>query len=300
MDGFSTPAQHIERLAELGYTAVGITEHGNVSSYVPFEKAAKGTDVKPVYGLEAYTAIGRKQRKYHLTLLAMNLTGYANLMKICTRSWAEGFHYYPTVSGEMLADHAEGIICLSGCADSLLSCSLLGGKAINDALKPEESDWEWNGFAGPSLKRAEYLASSFKELFGDRYYLECQQFPELDRTCTLNPTWERLGRKLGIGLAATADVHTIREEDKEMREVLHAAGRGTTVAKQMETWEYSVPSSYPTSDEELYDRLRKTGLSKNGATKAILNTGLISERCNVTLPKAERFRYPGTVKELEW
>src|SRR4051794_35416997 len=103
-------------------TALAVTEHGNVSSHPQFEKAAVKAGVKPIFGLEAYTSIGeRERRKFHLTLLAMNQEGYANLNRIVTRSWAEGFYQWPTVSGQILADHNEGLIVLSGCADSLLA-----------------------------------------------------------------------------------------------------------------------------------------------------------------------------------
>lgn len=280
MDGFGTPEAHLLRAADLGMTAIAVTEHGNVSSHVQIEKAAKKTGVKPIFGLEAYTALGDKERrKFHLTLLAENETGYANLMRIVSRSWAEGFYQWPTVSGTMLAEHAEGIIILSGCSDSLLSCSLLGGKSID----PADASWE----------RAKLTASKFKALLGDRYYLECQMFPELDRTRQLNSAWERLSEELRIPLVATADVHYPFPEDNEMQVILHAAGRGAgSVAAQEAGWEYDIRLTHPGSDSVAYDRMLASGLSKRGAVQALRNTAIIADRCNVVLPKAERLKFP--------
>src|SRR5947207_5750446 len=158
MDGYGTPIQHVERVAELGMSAMALTEHGNVSSHVPLEQAANKIGIKPIFGLEAYTSPSRNRRKFHLTLLAADQTGYRNLMEICSRSWAEGFYQWPTVDGAMLSEHSEGLIVLSGCADSLLACSLLGGKCIAEG----DEHWEKDGFVGPSYERAKLQAVGFK------------------------------------------------------------------------------------------------------------------------------------------
>lgn len=279
-DGYGTPAQHMERVAELGMSAAGFTEHGNVSSHVGAEKYGTKYGVKPIFGLEAYTETEPgSDRKFHLTLLAADAEGYRNLMRICSRSWAEGFHRWPTVSGQMLADHSDGLVVLSGCSDSLLACSLLGGKSIAE----EDS----------SFKRAQRVATNFRALFGDRYYLECQIFPELERTKQINTAYERMSELTGIPLVATADVHTLRPGDSELRALLHAAGRGSnTIAQQLSSWEYDVPDYYPESDEEVTRRLRATGLSKKAARRALHATEEIADRCTVTLPRSTRFKYP--------
>lgn len=288
MDGFGTPAEHVELAAEYGMNAIALTEHGNVSSHVGLEKAAIKAGIKPIFGLEAYTAFDSKSdRKCHLTLLAMDQIGYANLMELTSRSWAEGFHRWPTVLGPMLAEHHEGLIVLSGCSDSLLSCSLLGGKMI-----PEEE---------ASTARAYGMAERFKELLGDRYYLECQIFPELERSCELNATWELMSGDLDIPLVATFDVHTLRPGDHELRALLHAAGRGNnTIAQQLSSWEYEVPDYIPRSDREMWERATESGLSDRAAREALQATAVIADRCNVTLPKAERFRWDGTEEDLKW
>lgn len=278
-DGHGTPEDHAERAAELGMSALSATEHGNVSSHVGLEKAANKFGIKPIFGLEAYTALTPKSdRKFHLTVLAMDEGGYRSLNRLATESWEE-FHRWPTVTGKSLADNNEGLIVLSGCSDSLLSCSLLGGKEIPE----EEASWD----------RAVGVARRMKRLLGDRFYLECQQFPELERSRILNQAFERMGKDLGIPLVATADVHTVRPGDSELRALLHAAGRGNnTIAKQLSSWEYDVPDYIPLSDKEVYQRMLATGLSAPAAREACRSTMEIADRCNVNLPKAQLFRYP--------
>jgi DNA polymerase-3 subunit alpha len=280
LDGFGLPEAHVARVAELGMGAVALTEHGNVSSHVKLEKAAVAAGVKPVFGAELYTEPkgGPYRQKCHLTVVAEDLEGYRNLNRVVSRSYAENFYQWPTATGRMLSEHRRGLIVLSGCADSLLSCVLDGGKMMGD---------------GQGYKAAKRVAAQFREIFGDSYYLECQIFPELDRTKRLNPAFERIGRELKIPLVATADVHYPSTADSQMRSILHAAGRGAGSVAAMEAkWEYGIPADYPTSDRYVYDRLRATGLSKRSAEEALRNTAEIAARCSVTLPKAERLRYP--------
>lgn len=278
-DGHGTPEQHVERAAELGMSALAVTDHGNPSAHVGLEKAAKKYGIKPLFGLEAYTALTSKSsRKFHLTILASDDEGYRNLNRLTTASW-EDFYRWPTVRGKTLAAYHEGLIVLSGCSDSLLSCSLLGGKAIPE----EEASWD----------RAVKVARKMKELLGDRFYLECQMFPELERSRILNQAFEKMGRELDIPLVATADVHTLRPGDAELRALLHAAGRGNnTIAQQLSSWEYDVPDYTPLTDKSVYKAMLATGLSPAAAKEACRNTVEIADRCNVELPKAKRFRYP--------
>lgn len=280
MDGHGTPAQHVARAADLGMESLALTEHGNTSSHVQLEKAAHKAGIKPIFGLEAYAALEPKSdRKFHQTLLASTAEGYQTLNRIVSRSWAEGFHRWPTVLPHMIREDNAGLIVLSGCADSELACKLLGGKSI----PPEEASWD----------RAVRTALDYAEVLGDRYYLECQIFPELDRAHKLNQAWERLSKVTGIPLVATADVHTVVPGKHEVRALIHAAGRGAnTIAQQMSGWEYEVPDYVPLSDRVVFDRLVATGMSVRAAQEACRNTALIASRCNVELPKAPLFTFP--------
>jgi DNA polymerase-3 subunit alpha len=144
------------------------------------------------------------------------------------------------------------------------------------------------------------VVSWFKKLYGDGYYLEVQRFPELERTRHLNPLLAELSSVCGVPLVATADVHHPLPEQNKIREVLHAALRGSTVDKVAAAWEYNIPGAYPISDEEVDTALRGTGLTADESWSAILSSQEIGERCQVTLPKSELVRYPGTAKELTW
>lgn len=294
MDGFGTPEQHVERAAELGMSAMALTEHGNVSSYVRLEKAAIKHDIKPIFGLEAYTApwtmrTDKNTRKWHLTLLAMNERGLRNIHMLVTRSWETGFYMWPTIHGEDLAEFNEGIIVLSGCADSKLACDLLGGKGRE---KGSERD------ARKTMER-------FKDIFGDRFYLETQAFPELDRTHAINEWYAQESKRNGIPLVGTQDVHYPHPDDNQMQVILHTAGRGgVSVAVTEAEWEYNIRLTHPISDKAWHKRLVGTGLSKRDAAAALVATTEIASRCNVVLPKADNLRFPMpdgvSTKELIW
>lgn len=307
-DGFGTPADHVKRAVELGYSAIAGTEHGNVSSHFQLEKAANKAGIKPLFGLEAYCGSvleenderrlyvdsdgevamrpARGAYKHHLTIIAKDIGGYINLNQIVTKSWLD-FYYHPTVSGEVLRDRADGLVVLSGCSGSLLACSLLGGKGTPEKDRPD-------------FRAARTVIDSFASLFGNDYYLEIQPFYELPRTCAINKAYERLSRATGIPLVVTNDVHYPSMDDAEMQAVLHAVHRGkASVDDAMREWNYDVPLTLPESDSSLHDRLKRTGLSATAARDAIQITDYISSQCNVTLPKADRLVYPITEADLE-
>jgi DNA polymerase-3 subunit alpha len=290
-DGFGTPAQHVARAAELGYAAMALTEHGNVSSHFQFEKAALKARVKPIFGLEAYCGAvdleTRSAYKNHLTILAMDVSGYQGLNRIVAQSYLD-YYYHPTVSGRSLADNSEGLIVLSGCSGSLLACTLLGGKGT-----PEHNDV-------PDFRKAARVIESFQRLFGDRYYLEVQPFWELPRTIAINTAYAQLSKRMGVPLCVTFDVHYPTQEDSEMQAVLHAVHRGkASVDDAMREWNYDVPLTLPTDAAELRNRLIKTGLTGRQAAQAMYSTQEIADRCNVTLPKAEKLIYPASEKDLK-
>lgn len=283
-DGFGLPDAHAARVADLGGSALALTEHGNVSSHVKLELACRKHGIKPIFGLEAYTAPAtmredKNMRKWHQTIVAMNHDGYQNLNRLVTRSWDEGFYRWPTVTGPMLRDLHEGLIVTSGCSDSLVNCSLLGGKGIDPGDANEA--------------RALSVIRSYKRLLGDRYYLEVQRFPELERTRTINAWLGEASRRTGVPLVATADVHYPLPKHNQMQKVLHAASRNTgTVAAAEAGWEYDIFLTYPLSDSQITKQLIGTGLTKAEAQGAIAHTAEIADRCNVEIPKMERVRFP--------
>lgn len=289
-DGFGTVEEHVKRVAELGMVAVGITEHGNPNSHAALERHAKEHDIKPIFGLEAYfgpVGIGRTRQKTHLTILAQNQEGYHSLNKIITQSYKDFFHW-PTVSPETLKRYNAGLIVLSGCSDSLISCTLLGGKFLGDKRDPSELSYD------SVAKRNTYRRLQwFLDVFGpERFFLEVQRFPRLDRTCALNETFVALGKECGVSLAATADVHYPRPTDNSIHALLHAARWPSTKSdfQNDAAWEYEANLSYPESDEEIVSDLVRTGLTHEQAEQAILQTAYIARKCTVELPKAKPLR----------
>lgn len=287
-DGFGLPKEHVQFVANSGGKALALTEHGNLSSCVQLEKACKESEIKAIFGCEIYLAPPRQIRKCHQTVLAMNQQGLVNLNKMVTQSWKD-FYRWPTVHMNYLEEFSDGLIVFSGCADSTLACTLLGGKSFGD--KRDE-------YTKEQYQDCVDLIEWYKGVFGDRYYIETQNFPELDRTRALNTAFERLSQDTGVPIVATHDCHTVYDRDSEMRKILHAANRGSSVSKVEAEWEYSVPCGIPDDDNKIYDRLVQTGLSDDFAEQAILNTGLIADRCNVVLPKVEPIKYKPT--ESDW
>lgn len=263
-------------------TALALSEHGNVNSHVALERECARVGIKPIFGLEAYFSPPRTQKKFHLGLFAMNEVGYQNLNKIVTQSYLDAYQY-PTVSWESLVKHNAGIAAFSGCADSFISCTLLGGKSLGDR-RTEVTD---EAYRNTSRK-----IQRFMDVFdGGRFFLEVQRFPGLSRTVALNSTFAELSRDLGVPLIATADVHYPHGDQNTMQKVLHASRRSSSVAIAEAEWEYDIKLTYPTSDDEIKGQLTKTGLTEYEAYCAIDNTRILAEDCTVELPKAQPLRF---------
>jgi len=283
MDGYQLPEAHVRRATEINMSGLAMTEHGNIDSHVKFEAAAEKHNIKAIFGCEFYTGrVGEHatQSKYHLTVLAATQEGYRNLLQLVTKSFSEGFHYHATISGEMLYRHRKGLIILSGCQGSLLHCSAVGGKMI----KEEDASYE----------RARKVAEWFKRKFEGSYYIEVQGFPELSATKRFAPMAERLSNELHIPLVGSMDCHYTAPEEVELQQVLHNVrpGEKKTLEEQIRSWGYTVPLCPPPTDRALFRRLVDTGLSKRAASEAIINTEVIAQQCNVTLPKLPMVEFP--------
>lgn len=287
-DGFRLPVEHMQAAEELGLVGLASTEHGNVSSHVKLEMAAAKHNVKPLFGCELYceTDDPRGQLKHHLTVLAMNQGGLRNLYRVVSKSW-ENFHYKPTTTGDILTEHQEGLIVLSGCLGGRLASALLGGKGEAEHAA--------------DLRGAARVAAQFKEVFGDRYYLEVQPHPLLDKQRAANQAYARIGRKLSIPLVSTGDVHYPTAADQDMYPVLHAIDRGggrNTVEAQSQGWEYGIVLAHM-SAEQRYADLMLTGLTSAQADAALASTVEIAERATVTLPKLKDLEFPSSTPAEE-
>jgi len=287
LDGYQMPEAHVRRAGEIGMGSLALTEHGNIDSHVKFELAAQKAGIKPLFGCEVYMPSGRfwrrpdteTQRKHHLTLIAKDQQGYANLLALVTGSW-QHFYYEPTVTWDELVRRRAGLLVLSGCQGSLLACATVGGKGI-----PQER---------ASYARGLRIAQLFRETFGDNYLIEVQAFPELEVTRRFNALAGRLARAIGSQLVATLDCHYTMLEEQEVQKILHnlRPGEKRTLEEQAREWGYTAPLCPPPNDATVYRRLRATGLSKEEAIEAIVSTEEIAQECTATLPRLPMVRYP--------
>jgi DNA polymerase-3 subunit alpha len=284
LDGYALPEAHCRRIGELNGSALALTEHGNIMSHVKFEQAANETGIKPIFGIELYCGEidpdRRSQLKNHLTVLANDQEGYQNVLRLVSRSHTEGFYYAPTVSGQMLREHRDGLVVLSGCQGSLLFTSLVGGKHIPDSE------------AG--YKRGLAVAARFKRALGDAYVLEVQGFPALDKTNEANPMIARIARELDIPLAVTLDCHYTMPTEKEMQQILHSirGGAKQTLEEQAQNWGYAAELCPPLNDRHLLKLLTETGIPRDQAIRAINLTAELAEDMNVKLPHLPMVRFP--------
>ncbi len=215
LDGAGSIRGLLERAKALRMNALALTDHGNLHGAIQFYQAAKELGMNPVLGLEAYIApgsrfkkeaAGMKEASHHLTLLAQNRTGFQNLLKLSSAAFLEGFYFKPRIDKELLEAHNEGLICLSGCSSSELSRLLIAGGAAN-------------------MEKAVEVAAWFREVFGDRYFIEIQNnHLEVQRLATEGAT--QLADRLGIPLVATSDVHYIHREDAEAQDILLCVNTG--------------------------------------------------------------------------
>mgnify|MGYP001420219026 FL=1 len=215
LDGASHIPNLIERVKSLGMEAVAITDHGNMFGVKEFHSAATRKGIKPIIGCEVYVAkrsigetAGKEDRSGdHLILLAKNLTGYKNLVKLVSTSWIKGFYYTPRIDKDLLKKHSEGLIASSACIAGEIQDEILNG----------------------SMERAEAVLRDFLDIFGDDFYLEIQRHetndPEADRTVfpkqqQVIEAFRKLSVKYNVKIIATNDVHFVNAEDAEAHDRL--------------------------------------------------------------------------------
>ena len=249
----------MERVKELGQTAVAITDHGVMYGCIDFYKAAKAAGVKPIIGCEVYVARrgmtdkvhGLDNDPYHLVLLCENRTGYENLCYLVSEAFIHGFYGKPRVDLELLSQHHEGLIALSAC---------LAG-AVPQYLMQED------------YEGAKKYALRLSEIFGEgNFYLELQDHG-IDEQRPVNQGVQRLARETGLPLVVTNDAHYLRREDAKMQDVLLCIQTGKTVDDQ-NRMKFQTEEFYVKSEEELKELFP-------GLPEAFENTAKIAERCNL-------------------
>ena len=259
LDGACRIDRMMDRVKELGQTAIAITDHGVMYGCIDFYKAAKAAGIKPIIGCEVYVTRRRMEDRvhgidndpYHLVLLCENRTGYENLCKLVSEAFTHGFYGKPRVDLELLAQYHEGLIATSAC--------LAGGVA--QYLLEED----YNAAKDYALKMA--------GIFGpEHFYLEMQDHG-IEEQIAVNQGVQRLARETGLPVVITNDAHYLRKEDAAMQDVLLCIQTGKTVddANRMK---FQTEEFYLKSEEELRQ------LFPN-CEEAFENTTKIAEMCNL-------------------
>jgi DNA polymerase-3 subunit alpha len=261
LDGFSNIHKLIERTQEMGMPAIAITDHGTMFGVIEFYNAATQAGINPIIGLEAYLAARtikehdpqEDKKSTHLLLLAENETGYKNLLQIASIAQLEGFYYYPRIDHDVLAQHAQGLICTSGCMSAEIPRLLQQG----------------------NLKQADKLLGWYYDLFGkDSFFLELQQhaIPELD---AVNKQLLELGKRHDAHYVATNDVHYINQSDARLQDIMLCIQTGSLLSDPRRM-RMSGDTYYLRSPQEMAALFPET-------PEAISNTLLINERCKLDL-----------------
>ena len=212
LDGLSRIGPLTQRAADLGMTALGITDHGAMYGSIEFYQACRAVGIKPIIGVETYVAPRSHLDKegkvdanpYHMILLAKDLVGYRNLMTLVTRAHLDGYYYKPRIDKELLAAHSEGLIGTSAC---------LGGEVLKRLADGDE-------------RGARQAADEYRSILGqDNFFIEVQDHgvPEQAR---LHPQLVELARGMGIPMLATNDTHYTVPEQHEAHDLLLCIGTG--------------------------------------------------------------------------
>ena len=259
LDGFSRVKTLVKRAKEKGMTAVAITDHGCMFGAIDFYKAAKAEGIKPIIGCEVYTAprkLTDKDPNYdkhqgHLVLLAKDMVGYKNLIKIVSKSYVDGFYYKPRTDMDELKKHSQGLIALSACLAGDVPRAIMNG----------------------NYDKARKLAMEYREIFGNgNYYLEIQDhgLPEQKQ---VNTEVVRLSRELNIPLVATNDVHYVDKDDAKIQDILMCLQMQKTIDDE-NRMKFPSDEFYLKSREEMEQLFPEL-------EEALDNTNEIAERCNV-------------------
>lgn len=272
LDGFSRVKGLAKRARELEMPAIALTDHGVMHGAIEFFDACTAVDVKPIIGIESYlTKWGRSRydkdkeidrQPYHLLLLAQNDIGYKNLMRMATISQLEGFYYKPRVDHATLKEYAEGVICTSGCLAAEAPRLIEQGQ-IDEAKK--QLLW-------------------YREVFGDRFYLELQEH-DISELNTVNKLLIEWSKELSLPLIATNDVHYIKQEDHVAHDLMLCI-QTTSLVTDAKRMRMNNDSYYLRTPEEM-----RAIFEPMGGSEVLSNTVRIADQCNVSL-KTKTFHLP--------
>lgn len=264
LDGLSRLEDIVDKCIDFGMDAVALTDHGNLYGAIEFYKLCKERGIKPIIGCEFYVAAGSytskipkvDQKRYHLTILAKDLTGYHNLIQLVTKSWLEGFYYKPRIDLDLLTQYHQGLICLSGCLNSQISKTILANK----------------------LDETKKLINRLYNIFGkDNFYLEIQPHPNIPEQQIVNKALIDFSKSLKIPLVLTYDSHYIKPTHKTAQDVLIAIQTNEIDPEErlsMKKEDFSFPN-----EERMNQYIKLLDLPE----EALVNTSLIKDSVNLEL-----------------
>jgi DNA polymerase-3 subunit alpha len=264
LDGLTKVPALVDRIKELGMGSVAMTDHGTLSGAIEFYKETSSKNVKPIIGMEAYVAPrahtdkdpAKDRQYYHLTMLAMNNAGYQNLMLLATAANLDGFYYRPRIDRELIKKYSDGLIILSGC---------IGGE-VSDGLRQGQYD------------QAKEAAKWYKQIFGDRYYIELQDHGHPDHPTAwkeqdqVNNGLLKISKELDIPAVVTCDAHYLKHEDQEAHEILLCVQTGSFLSDE---------NRFSLKEFELHVADPKDIINRWGAKhpELITNSKKIADRC---------------------
>ncbi len=258
LDGLTRILPLMERVQEMGQEAVAMTDHGVLFGAVDFYREARERGIKPIIGVEAYVAPGSRltretgdKQPFHLTMLARNKTGYRNLLKLVTSSHLDGYYYRPRMDRELMAEHGEGIIVLSGCPSGELHRLVQDGR----------------------MDEAKATINWYRDVF-DGYYLEVQDTTELPEFEPAKRAIVDLSRETGVPLVATNDSHYLRPDDHDSHDLLLCIGTNATIQDEKRMKMFG--SLYVRSEDEM-----RAAFAELPA--AVDETWKIAEQCDLEL-----------------
>ena len=266
LDAAQTVETMCNRVADLGMDSIAITEHGNLFSMIPFYKSAIKAGIKPIIGCEMYVAVnkhtdrqlvtldtGKRKNYYHLVLLAMNQTGYKNLLALTSIGYLNGFYYRPRIDKDLLKEFNEGLIATSAClAGEVTSYAALG-----------------------NYEEAKNAALSYQKIFNKRFYIELQNHNLAEEKAS-HKILKKISKELNIPLIATNDCHYCLEEHSNAHDVLFCLGTGKD-RDDINRLKYEPNQFYIKSTDEMYEIFKDV-------PEALENTLAVAEQCDVEIP----------------
>lgn len=261
LDGLQKVPEMVNKTKELGMEAIAVTDHGSMAAAIELYKKCQDAEIKPIIGSEFYVAArkhtdkdkDKDRERFHLILIAMNEVGYKNLCKLTTIAWRDGYYFKPRIDHDLIRQYSEGVICLSGCIGGEVGSTLRDGH----------------------YSKAKKIIEEYKNIFGDRYYLELQDHGHhWQEQRKVNDQLLKLSEECQVPAVVTCDAHYLEHADQDVHETLLAVSTGSNLDD---------PKRFSLRDTDLYLTEPQDLIERWGSEhpELILNTKKVAERCNL-------------------